>query len=926
MPTSILATKLYVPPPRSKVVRRRRLFDRLNEGLHRRMTLISGPAGFGKTTLVSEWIAACERSKQKPRVAWLSLDAADGNLTRFLTYFVAALQTVVPAIGEGVLAVLEATRSPRAESVLTDLINEIAAVSDDIVLVLDDYHVIDARPVDEALAFLLEHLPPQMHLVITTREDPQLPLSRLRARDQMNEVRAVDLRFTADEAATFLKQVMDLNLSAEDVSSLGNRAEGWVAGLQLAALSLRGREDIPGFIRDFAGDNRYIVDYLLEEVLHGQPGQVRNFLLQTSILERLNGPLCDAVCCGSSELSFVCEEGSVLLEALERGNLFVIPLDDKRHWYRYHHLFADVLQARLLEEQPEQVPFLHQRASEWYEHNGSPADAVHHALAAEDFERAARLIELAWPTMDRSRQSAPWLSWAKALPDELVRTRPVLSAGCAWANLDVGELEAAEERLRDAERWLDTAAGLDGQTEASAAGMVVVDVEEFRSLPATVATARAYHALALGDVTEAVRYARRALALLPEPDHLRRGIAGSLLGLATWTGEDLAAAYRSFAEAMTEFEMAGNILFAITGTNVLADIRLAQGRLREAVSIYEQALQRATEQGGSVMRGTPELYVGLSELLREQGDLETATRHLLKSEELGKRAGLPRWHYRWCLAQARIQQARGELEVAGELLDEAERRYIRGPVPEMRPIGALKARLRLAQGRLSEALTWVHEQGLSGDNEISYLREFEHITLARVLIAKYQRDREDGAILEAVELLHNLLQAAQEGGRTGSEIEILVQVALAHAVQGDISAALTSLERALTLAEPQGYVGVFVDEGMPMAQLLFQATARGIMPAYTAKLLTLLVPEEQARAGQSLPPSSPALQPLVEPLSQRELEVLQLLAEGLSNREIGERLFLALSTVKGHNRNIYGKLQVKRRTEAVARARELGLL
>ena len=449
----ILTTKLYISPARLKVVHRSRLIERLNEGLQRKLTLISAPAGFGKTTLASEWVAGSGRP-----AAWLSLDEGDSTPACFLAYLVAALQTLASSyacagnIGEGVQGALQSPQSPSIESILTVLINEIAAIPDDFALVIDDYHVIDTKPVggstsvDETVTFLLEHLPPQMHLVIATREDPNLPLARLRARGQLTELRVADLRFSPAEAAEFLNQVMGLNLSSEQVGSLETRTEGWIAGLQLAALSMQGREDVPGFIRAFAGDHRYIVDYLVEEVLQHQPEQIRSFLLQTSILDRLSGPLCEAV----TEQ----QESNMLLGALERGNLFVYLLDDKRHWFRYHQLFADVLKAHLMEEQPDRVPALHQRASEWYHQNGLPAEAIRHALAATDFERAAGLVELAWPEMDRNRQSARWLGWAKALPDELVRARPVLSAAYAWAYLDRGKLEEGEARLRDAERWL----------------------------------------------------------------------------------------------------------------------------------------------------------------------------------------------------------------------------------------------------------------------------------------------------------------------------------------------------------------------------------------------------------------------------------------------------------------------------------------
>ena len=497
MSTPVLATKLYAPLSQPGVVPRPRLTEWLNEGLHRKLTLISAPAGSGKTTLVGEWVAGVERP-----AAWLSLDEGDNDPTRFLTYLVAALQTVAPDIGESVLGVLGSPQPPPTESLLTALLNETTTVPDDFVLVLDDYHFVDARAIDDALVFLLEHLPPRMHLVIATREDPHLPLARLRARGQLTELRASDLRFTLSEAAEFLNSVMGLGLSAEDIAALESRTEGWIAGLQLAALSMRGREDVAGFIRAFTGSHRFVLDYLVEEVLQRQPERIRSFLLQTSILDRLSGPLCDTLTGG--------KDGRGMLEALERGNLFVFPLDDERQWYRYHHLFADVLQARLMQEQPGHAPPLHQRASGWYERNGSPTDAIRHALAAEDFERAAGLVELAVLEMLGSSQETLY-RWLMALPDEVVRARPVLSVYYAFALHGRGGFEAADAHLRDAERWLDTTAETDEQGEASSADMVVVDQVAFRSLPGTIAVARAYHAGALGEVLSASNHARRAL-------------------------------------------------------------------------------------------------------------------------------------------------------------------------------------------------------------------------------------------------------------------------------------------------------------------------------------------------------------------------------------------------------------------------------
>jgi len=912
MAAPVLATKLFIPPLRRDLVLRQRLVDQLNVGVQQKLTLISAPAGFGKTTLVSEWTTICGQ-----QVAWLSLDEGDNDPTRFLAYVVAALQALAPKIGASALAALQSSQPPPIESILTALLNEIATLTDHFILVLDDYHVIDSKPVDHALTFLLEHLPPQMHLVIASREDPHLPLSRLRARGQLTELRAADLRFTPSEAAEFLNQLMGLNLSAEDIAALETRTEGWIAGLQLAALSMQGNKDVSGFIREFAGDHRYIVDYLVEEVLQSQPAPIRRFLLQTAILDQLNGSLCDTVT-GQ-------EESSAQLEALQRGNFFVIPLDDKRNWYRYHHLFADVLRMHLMAEQSDQVSALHQRASEWYERNGLRSDAIHHALAAEDFERAATLVELAVPEMRRNRQGATVkeLGWLKALPDELVRFRPVLCVDYAYALFGGGERESVEARLRDAERWLDTTAGTRERPEAPAVGMVVVDEDEFRRLPSMIALLRAAQALARGDMPETAKNARRVLDLAPKNAHLMLGGAASSLGLVAWASGDLDTACRMTADGMANVHRAGYISSAIGGAIVLADIQIAQGCLHEAMTTYERGLRWATQPGTPVLRGAADMYVGMSALHYEHNDLETATQYLLTSQSLGELAGLPQNPYRWRAAMARIRESQSDLDEALDLLDQAERLYDANFSPNVRPIATRKVRLWVTQGRLDEALNWVRAQRLSVDDELSYLSEFDHITLARVLPARYQSDHADDSISGVVELLERLLKAAEEGGRKGSVIEILVLQALVYHTQGGLTAALSPLQHALALAEPEGYVRIFLDEGSNMMQLLRAASAREIMPDYADKLLAAFEAEKRKIEDK---PDLPPAELLIESLSQREIKILQLIAQGLSNREIGQRLFLALNTVKGHNRKIFDKLQVQSRTEAIARARELGLL
>jgi LuxR family maltose regulon positive regulatory protein len=912
MMAPVLATKLFIPPLRPNAVLRTSLIARLNEGLHRKLTLISAPAGFGKTSLTSAWIGGCGRP-----AAWLSLDNADNNPSRFLAYVVAALQTIAPTIGADVVALLQSPQPPPIDGLLPLLLNQIATLPQPVILVLDDYHVLESRPIDQALAFLVERLPSQLHLVITTREDPSLPLARLRARGHMTELRAADLRFTSSEAAAFLTETMGLSLSAQDITALEDRTEGWIAGLQLAALSMQVRTDIPAFIQAFAGGHRYILDYLLDEVLQCQPEEIRNFLIQTAILDRLYGPLCDAVTGQSGS--------SARLEALHRGNFFIVPLDDTRHWYRYHHLFSDVLAAQLRAEQPDLLTTLHQRASLWYEQQGVAADAIRHALLAHDFMRAADLVELATSDMRRSRQEATLLGWFKALPETMLSNRPVLSVHYAGALMSAGEFAGVEARLRDAERWLETPVSLGEQPRARSAEFIVRDKAEFRQLPGLIAVYRAAHALALGHLSQTIGFAQQALQRLGEDNQVMRGAANALLGLAYWTNGELAAAYRMYADGMARLQRAGYIADAIGGATTLADIQIVQGSLRKAMRIYERGLQLAIDQGTPLLRGTADMYVGMSELLREHNDLHAAMQHLLRSQEQGEHTGFPRHPCRWRVAMARIREAQGDLDGALDLIQEAERRYVSDFSPNIRPIGALRARVWVAQGRLDQALGWAREQGLPTHGEISFLHEFEHVTLVRVLLARAQREHRESALREAIELLERLLQAAEAGERTGSVIEILVLQSLAHQLHDDIPAALASLSRALTLAEPEGYIRMFVDEGPPMALLLREAAARRITPDYTGRLLAAYDTKQQ-RADASPPPTAPTSQPLIEPLSQRELDVLRLLNTELSGPEIAQELVIGLSTVCTYTKSIYSKLDVNNRQAAVKRATELGLI
>ena len=909
MPAALLETKFYVPRSRRGLVSRLRLSERLDRGTASKLMLVSAPAGFGKTTLLTQWLAAGPGAPADKRpAAWLSLDQGDNDPASFWAYVIAALRTTSPGVGENALALLRASGPPPVEVVLTALLNDLAAIAGDIVLVLDDYHVIDAPVVQDAMAFLLEHLPPRLHVVIAGRADPALPLARLRARGELAEIRAAELRFTPDEAAAYLNEMMGLQLTARDVAALEARTEGWIAALQLAALSVQGRDDVAGFIAGFAGDDRYVVDYLVEEVLQRQPDRVQAFLLQTSILGRLSGPLCDAVTGQGG--------GKAMLEALERGNLFLVPLDDRRQWYRYHHLFADVLQARLLDEQPGEVAGLHRRASAWYERSGEQSVAIGHSLAARDFSQAADLIERALPAMRKTRQEATVHGWLKVLPDEVVRVRPMLSFAMAGALLETGELEGVEARLRDAERWLGEETATSRGSPALPTEMVVANEEEYRRLPGAIELYRSALAMARGDLPATVRYARRTLDRALADDHGVRAGASGFLGLAFWTSGDLEAAHSAWAECAAGLRRSGQIADIFGCAIGMADIRLVQGRLGEAMRTYEQALRRASEQDGPVLRGTADMYVGMSEVHRERDDRPAATRQLLRSQELGEAIGLPQNRYRWRVAMARIRQAEGDLGGALDLLNEAERLYKGDFFPNVRPVPALRARIWIAQGRLGEALGWAREQGLSADDDLSYLREFEHITLARLLLARYQDERAEHYADEATRLLERLRQAAEEGGRTGSVIEIVVLQALAHQARVDIPAALACLERAVTLAEPEGYVRVFADEGPPMASLLRAAAKHGTTRNYVRRLLA---------AANEARPDSPVRQALIDPLSERELDVLRLLGTELDGPAIARELMVSLNTVRTHTKNIYAKLAVTNRRAAVRRGAELGL-
>jgi LuxR family maltose regulon positive regulatory protein len=890
----LVDTKFFAPRSNRPLVSRERLEERLHRDADAKLTLISAPAGFGKTTLLAEWVAA--NAPAGRATAWLSLDPTDNDATTFWTYVAAALQRAVPAVRTAA-AMLEDAQPPPISSVLAALVNDLNAVETDVALVIDDYHVIQAAELQEQVASFIERLPPRAHVAIATRADPAFPLARLRARGELVELRAAHLRFTTDEATTYLNELMGLGLGPDDIAALEERTEGWIAALQLAALSIEGRDDPSAFIAGFAGDDRFVVDYLVEEVLQRQADEVRTFLLGTCILDRLTGPLCEAVT-GTTG-------GRAMLEALDRDNLFLIPLDARREWFRYHHLFAEVLRARLADERADLVSGLQRRASEWFEASGDNPSAIRHALAGKDFERAAYLIELSIPDLRQGRQEMTMRRWLGALPEEVFRSRPVLSVGYVGALMSNGEVQDIDALLSNAERWLEPG--------APSGEMIVVDEAEFARLPSAIAMYRAAQAQLRGDMEVTLTHARRSLELAGDDDPLGRGGAAGLLALAHWASGDLEVAHRYWSDAIASLERAGHTVDAIACMRALAEIRISQGRMRDARRTYHRALQIATAGRTTPLRGAAGMHTGLAELALERNDLDAAADHLLASTRLDDQgAGLPQNAYRRRVAAALTRTAEGNVDAGLELLAEAERVYVGEYFPVVRPIAALRARLNLVRGRLADAEDWVAERGLSTDDDLDFLHEFEHVTLARILMGRSTTTGDRQPMRDAVALLRRLLSAAQADGRQRTVIEVLLLLAIAHRALDEHTKALDPMRRAMLLAEPEGYVRTFVAEGPPMTALLEAAIAHGISPRYARDLLAASEP--------------PRKQPLAEPLSERELEVLRLLATDLDGPGIADELVVALSTVRSHTKSIYAKLAVNSRRAAVRRAEELGLM
>lgn len=909
---SLLATKLYIPAPRPNRVPRPRLTDRLEAGVGGALTLISAPAGFGKSTLLSDWIHESGR-----KVGWVSLDEGDSDPVRFLCYAVTALADAHPGLGDDALAALREARSTEPEvlePILRGLLNEIHGLSKDLILVLDDYHVVSSPGVHQAVQFLLDRMPPELHLVLSTRVDPPLHLSRLRARGQLTELRAKDLRFTPQEAADFLNQAMGLGLSAKDVEALEERTEGWAVGLQMAALSLQGRRDVGGFIEQFTGSHRFVLDYLTDEVLSRQRQGVRDFLLHTSILSRLSGPLADAVT-GR-------DDGQAVLEELDAANLFLIPLDDTRTWYRYHHLFGTLLSHQLERKAGKTgVAALHEKASAWYAANGHPEDALEHALAAGAFDRAVAIVEEnALPRLMRGDVGAP-LRWVRRLPAEKLRTRPRLAMGQAWSlvlNLQWAEAEAS---TAEAERALE------------------VNPDSEVALQASVL--RGFLARVRGEAQRSTALLREVVEQVPREDRFLRSLVTLDLGIACREEGETAAARTVLEEARTLAFESENVLVLVIAQAHLAEMEVDAGRLRRGLELDQEGLRLAGElssrSGPSPgPLGVP--YTGMAAIHYEWGDLETASDYAFRAVELGRRGGLGGNILHGMVVLVRVRQARGDFAGAFEALAEAEGVMRRTGVPHwMMALDSYRSRLLLAQARaegteppIEEVSRWAREAGLlpdwrrPSDTRIFlpvYPPEFAHLTLARLFLAR-------GDHGEALDLLRWLREPAEAAGRLRALLDMLALETLVRNAAGDRDGALRTLRHALALGEPEGFVRTFADKGAAMGALVVEAAPGHVSPDYARRLLGAFGKPEVVYLPVSVfEATAPAkgLEP-AEPLSEREIEVLRLIATGLSNADAGKRLFIAPSTVKKHLENIYSKLGTRNRTQAIARAREAGLL
>ena len=885
MTLPLLSTKFYIPPARPGVVSRPRLLERLDAGrAHAKLILISAPAGYGKTTLITQWIQQIQSNKTA-QICWYSLDGDDNGTQQFFRYLASAVEAL-PGMQNTLKQLIQSPQPLPVKNLMNAFINDAAVVSTPFFLILDDYHVIESAEIDQALDFIIENMPPPMTLIITSRSDPGFPIARRRARAELIELRVNDLRFTEDEAAQFIQQTTNLVLSLNQIAALETRTEGWIAGLQMAALSIQGQEDADGFIHAFTGSHRFVLDYLVEEVLQIQPERIRNFLLRTSILDELCGPLCDAVT-GQND-------GRVMLEELECSNLFVVPLDNERRWYRYHYLFAELLRQRLQmgsvpptgEKGMEEVEELHIRASEWFEDNGLEIEAFQHAAAANDVERAARLIEGKGAPVHFRGAASQVLNWLTSLPESILDDIPSLWVTYASVLLLVGQNSAAEPKLQAAEAAI-------AKEEPD---------DEMRDLIGRIAAMRATTAVVRNDLDIIISQSQRALAHLRPENLPYRTAVNWTLGYAYQSQGDRLRASQAYNEIISTAETFENSIYVIAALTSLGQIQETDNQLSLAAESYERVLQLAGDPPQPI---ACEAYLGLARLNYQWNDLNAAQKHGQRCQQLMQQIESVETGVSHKVFLARLLLAQGDVSAVDAVFQEAEA-YIRQHnfLFRMADVAAIQVVVSLSQGDLVTAAN---------------LAQMYHLPVSQARVHLAQGDPG-----KALEVLAPVRQEAEEKRWQDERLKVLVLQALAHWAQGRSETAVELLKDALASAKSGGIIRIFVDEGASMARLLYEALARGIEPAYVRRLLAAFPVANSEPAALSLLPDAEA--GLIEPLSMRELEVLQVIAEGLSNQEVANRLYLSLHTVKVHARNIYAKLGVKNRTQAVAKGRTLGIL
>lgn len=904
---TLLQTKLYIPQLRPSLVRRPRLIENLNQGLNRKLTLVSAPPGYGKTTLIANWLSQLTHA----RYGWVTLDVNDNEPSRFLSYLTVALQSIDAELGLRVSSLLGSPELPPMGNLITLLVNDLTTLPQKVVVVFDDYHVIDNLEIHNALKFLLDHQPPQLHLVIISQADPPFPLARLRVHEQVTDIRADDLRFTRDEATAFLNDRARLRLTAEDVITLETRTEGWIAGLQLAALSLKGRPNKSEVVANFAGSQHHVIDYLSEDVLRRQPQPLQTFLLRTSILDRLSGPLCDAVTGKANS--------QVVLETLQNQNLFLTNQDDKRQWYRYHSLFADFLRIQLHRREADLVAKLHHRAAQWYEENGFISEAVDHALSAEDFQFAGHLVErMAEETLWRRGQWLTLLQWTEALPDEVIYARPMLSLYYAWALFTTGQLKALEQMLPQVEQSV---------TAIAAAADRPNSLGEIATLRACVTYER-------GDMEGCIEMARQALTLLAEVNLVTRAAAKYVLALAYLGQGDWRLAGQTYQESIALAQAGGNVAVVLMASGSHVQLLANRGYLHRAAAVYRQARQLGELEEDVLLGTTGVACLGMGDVLREWNDLEAAEHILREGIQLCRQQiSMPEAVLEGTINLARVLLAKGDTQGMDAALRRAEEQIaeLRLRSGDMRPItsdavGCL-VRLLLATGKVAAAAYWFDENWLDVDDQLNYRHQTNNILLARLYLSQ-------GRASDALDLLEKLTAAIDTKEQPRITLEALILKALAWQALGDAEQAAQTMARALSVAESEGYIRLFVDEGEPVRRLLETAEGHDFSAAYVSQLLaalpepasnrrvaalTALEPSEISRGGSGLPP-------FIEPLNERELAILRLMAVGLSNQEIADAQFLALNTIKWYSTRIYNKLNVSNRLQAAARAQELGII